>query len=480
MDLLATVREAIDYTRKNVEYVSKYISECIEALNAIKIYLNENAPECNTVSIDDTIRIMNKAVESEGNALSGLLEQIDKSIVKIKENILSQVKVRWKALFLPYKASMWTSLESIWLEAMADPNCDAKVVVIPYNDLGIYEEREKFNYEGDKFPDYVPIIHYNDYDIAKEQPEMIFIHNPYDDFNSVTRVPEKYYSVNLKPYTKCLVYSPYFTIGRYYPGKGDFQYTMPGVYNADKIIVQSEYVKKIFEEFNHPSDKLLAVGSPKVDAIINMNKKSAEIPIEWREKISGKKIFLLNTHLYYFVRYNEKAIKNHKEILDTFLRRKDCALIWRPHPLMKTMLRNKYDNYIDFIERMEYAIENSDNCVIDTTGNYSIAFRCSDALISTYSSLVNEYMITGKPVLIFQRRPAQTDAELFPVNYLYNYYRYGAGSMTYNQFIDMVISGDDPLREERMKMLSNAFLNFDGTAGEKAYKKIVEEICIKK
>ena len=42
---------------------------------------------------------------------------------------------------------------------------------------------------------------YDEYSLEKEQPDIVFIHNPYDGTNNVTRVPEQYYSYPLP--SKC-------------------------------------------------------------------------------------------------------------------------------------------------------------------------------------------------------------------------------------------------------------------------------------
>ena len=67
-------------------------------------------------------------------------------------------------------------------------------------------------YEGDCLPTGVPIVKWEDYRLEEERPDIIFIHNPYDDGNNLTSVHPFYYSSNLKKYTQCLVYSPYFTL----------------------------------------------------------------------------------------------------------------------------------------------------------------------------------------------------------------------------------------------------------------------------
>ena len=49
---------------------------------------------------------------------------------------------------------------------------------------------------------------------------------------------------------------------------------------------------------------------------------------------------------------------------------------------------------------------------IDRSGDYRAAFSCSDAMITTYSSMINEYMATGKPIMIFQSSGIPTGLEM--------------------------------------------------------------------
>ncbi len=54
--------------------------------------------------------------------------------IEMENSIRNDVKLRREMVFLPYKASMWDSLESVWQAAEKDPDCDAYVVPIPYYD----------------------------------------------------------------------------------------------------------------------------------------------------------------------------------------------------------------------------------------------------------------------------------------------------------------------------------------------------------
>ena len=56
-----------------------------------------------------------------------------RKLIEIENSIKSELKPnRIEVVFLSYKASMSDSLESIYLAAKADPNCDAFWIPIPY------------------------------------------------------------------------------------------------------------------------------------------------------------------------------------------------------------------------------------------------------------------------------------------------------------------------------------------------------------
>lgn len=59
-------------------------------------------------------------------------------------------------LFLPYKASMWDSLESIWRAAQAGRACHVVVVPIPYVELNADGSCGVWHCERADFPADVP------------------------------------------------------------------------------------------------------------------------------------------------------------------------------------------------------------------------------------------------------------------------------------------------------------------------------------
>ena len=114
------------------------------------------------------------------------------------------MKVRSEIVFLPFKASLWDSFDSVWRAAVNDEKCDVYVIPIPYYYKmpdGTYGE---MNYDKDAFPSYVNITRYDQFDFAAHHPDVIYIHNPYDEFNQTTTVHSFFYSKNLKKYTTAI------------------------------------------------------------------------------------------------------------------------------------------------------------------------------------------------------------------------------------------------------------------------------------
>lgn len=67
-------------------------------------------------------------------SVSKIYKALRQSLYRIESSVKNDIKVRQEVVFLPYKASMWDSLESIWKAADEDEDCDAYVIPIPYYD----------------------------------------------------------------------------------------------------------------------------------------------------------------------------------------------------------------------------------------------------------------------------------------------------------------------------------------------------------
>lgn len=354
-----------------------------------------------------------------------LYKILESALIKA-ENAISHISVRKEVVFLPYKASMWDSLESVYLAAKKDENCDTYCIPIPYYDKMLDGSLGELHYEGNEYPKNIEITDYRIYNLEERHPDVIYIHNPYDDWNNVTCVPENYFSRNLCHYTDCLVYIPYFILGEFDPksqseidGFKHFCF-LPGTIYAHKVIVQSENMRQIYineyikaaKPLGLPADrkvlekKILGLGSPKLDKVQNTEKEKLEIPDEWLrliEKPDGtwKKIIFYNTSINALLYHDEKMLEKIKSVFHVFEENKDeVVLLWRPHPLipntiksMRPQLWEAYKKIVDEYRRAGWGI-------YDDTADMDRAVVLSDAYYGDQSSVVYVYKKTGKPVMI--------------------------------------------------------------------------------
>ncbi len=358
-----------------------------------------------------------------------IYKSLRQKLIKASNSIRNDIKIRTEAVFLPYKASMWDSLESVWKAADADPDCDAYVIPIPYFDKNPDGSFKEEHYEGNQYPNYVPITRYDAFDFGKHMPDVIYIHNGYDDWNLVTSVHPDFYSRNLKNYTEELVYIPYFVLGEIDPddeqaaeGMKHFCF-MPGIINADKVIVQSENMKKVYiREYlkaakkygltgkhldrTYLEKKFLGIGSPKFDKVLNTKKEDLEIPDEWLKIIkkpdgTWKKIVFYNNSIGALLQHNEKMIAKIKFTFEIFKKNRDeIALLWRPHPLIESTLTSMrpqlWEAYREI--RDQYLLEGWG--IYDNSSDVDRAVVLSDAYYGDMSSVVQLCQKKGMPVMV--------------------------------------------------------------------------------
>lgn len=354
-----------------------------------------------------------------------LLKSLKKQLLKVESSARNDIRVRREVIFLPYKASMWDSLESVWRAADADENTDAYVIPIPYYDKNPDGSLKKEYYEGGQYPIDVPVLNYEEYDLEEHRPDIIFIHNPYDGCNYVTSVHPRFYSSNLKKYTEKLVYIPYFLLGEFSPDNQEaidsmkHFCTVPGVINADKVIVQSEdmkkvYVKVLLEEMGDKGmeartyweNKILGLGSPKIDKVLSTEGKHIVLPSKWEpvvKKAEGiwKKIILYNTSISALLEHNERMLKKIESTFEIFREHQDeVALLWRPHPLtestlisMRPWLWEEYKSLRDKYIQEQWGI-------YDDTPELNRAIAISDAYYGDPSSVIQLFQQTGKPIMV--------------------------------------------------------------------------------
>ncbi len=370
-------------------------------------------------------KLYHASIQMEESAPQKIYKTLESILIKA-ENAVNHIKVRKEVVFFPYKASMWDSLESVYIAAKEDKDCDAYVVPIPYYDKNPDGSLAAMYYEGNEYPKNIEITDYRTYDPEERRPDAIFIHNPYDDWNHVTSVPDRYFSKNLKNYTDCLVYIPYFILKDIEPddaaaieGMKHFCF-VPGTIYADKVIVQSENMRRIYineylkeaKSLGLPADRedlenrILGIGSPKLDKVRNVSKEDLDIPGEWLKVIrksdgTRKKIVFYNTSINALLRHDEEMLAKMESVFNVFKKYQDeIALLWRPHPLIPNTIKSmrpqlwiEYQKIVENYKKEGWGI-------YDDSADMDRAVLISDAYYGDGSSIVQVYAQTGKPILM--------------------------------------------------------------------------------
>lgn len=416
----------------NVEQLSAILSEAQNVAISLGTAI-ENALGLGT----QAVHVLEEYCEvlwniSEADEKEAKISETDRfaDLMEREREEIENFPIKKVAVFLPYKASMWDSLESVWMAARDDEMCDDYVIPIPYFDKNGDGTFKEGHYEGNDYPDYVPVYDWQKMDLATLRPDSIFIHNPYDEYNHVTSVHPDYYSYRLKEYTDKLVYIPYFVTNG---GINEINCQVSAILHADKVIVQNEEQKETYKKVymdlkgekhrelevavgvkdeafwrtleKEADDKFLPLGSPKFDKVANTSRDDVEIPENWerlitREDGSRKKVILYNTTVDALLKHSEEMIAKIKSTLLVFKEQDDVVLLWRPHPLNRTALEfsrpDLHQEYLSIVEN--YKSEGWG--IYDDTADFNRAIVISDAYYGDGGSAVPLYKATGKPIML--------------------------------------------------------------------------------
>ena len=395
-----------------------------ELLDGIILAVNQFSQETNL-----------QARQEMFNLSKDLLKYVFNELVKEKE-------IKKDIVFLPYKASMWDSLESIWQAAYDDKeHCNAYVIPIPYADRKPDQTVATWHCEANLYPEYVPVLDYRKVDLTEMHPDIIFIHNPYDNYNALTSVDSMYYSDELKKCTDKLVYVPYFVTEDINPGDEEREelianlITTQGVINSDLVIVQSENIRQVYinvllkyttqKDRKYWEQRIVGLGSPKYDKVLSVSKGDVVIPEEWLKVIQKpdktlKKIIFYNIGVTPMLKRKEALLDKMEDDFRIFKEHKDeVTLLWRPHPLlsatMSGMLPELNDRYEDILAR--YKSEGWG--IYDDTADLNRAITISDAYFGDGSSVVKLYETTGRPIMYHNTELFAAPKKIFKISSAY-------------------------------------------------------------
>lgn len=398
-------------------------------------------------------------IEQDWQVQSSRLEEELKQFIQC---LPEEVRYQVRAVFFTGLGSTWDAMESVYQYMREDSRFDPVVVLIPivreHEQDG--ETKREIIYEDYLTAKKIPFLGYNQYSMDKDCPDLAFTNQPYES----GLLPE-FWPVDIAKKTR-LVYLPYYLA--WVVDAGTVQNIRNGAINrcAWKIIFPTEKEYRHYCRYaDNGGANALLTGLPKLDSIIALREKGAELPKGW-ERLNGKKIFLWNS--WYILKFSSFAWVS--ELLEWFSQHEDCALIWRPHPMTDSVTKlyhpkdyEKYQNYINQAEKMN-------NVVLDREISCDAAFYYSDALISDSSSLLPQYLLMDKPALWIKNDVwGITDKEFIGSDWMEQTKNF-EGILT---FLEEIKQGRDPNAESRKSVRAKDLPLADGHAGERVCKTLL-------
>lgn len=494
VSILQTMKEIHEEIKRKVlensrELACKLVEECQDC--AIQVGNVIETLETNSTGVIKSIEeyceylylLYNLLNNQNTEKAEALFDILNVKISDILQDIRS-IRTKREVVFMPYKASMWDSMDSVWNQAIEDDDNEVFVVPIPFFERNSDFSFGKMHYEGYDLPSYVPITKWNEYSLQEHRPDIVFIHNPYDQCNTITSVMPQFYSSELKKYVETLVYVPYYL----FPGKIEKHLIdVPGVLYADYVCVQNKMVQsKYIEVLQERTDKsiedikniLLPLGTPKTDMLIKYREEYSK----QKNKITDKKIVFFNTNVSLILNNSYEFINNMHRLFNKFREYKDeYYIIWREHPLSESTIRSMRPQMLQQYILLKQEFEEQGLGMLDKQPDPYYAMCISDCYFGAGGSLIPIYGILGNPMMITAYKfPKGISKEKTT---LQDFITSSHNRPYYNELksnsLDIFLAYMDELKQysaKNIEIIKGITNNIDGTVGKKLYETIIERI----
>lgn len=318
---------------------------------------------------------------------------LEDALAQFAQQLPRQVRYKVRAVFFAELGEKWDAMQSVYEHMRADARFDPVVVRTPVFRVVQQdgEQKQEVLYKDFLTPIGIPALGCDEYELAADCPELAFISQPYESCTLPQFWPE-----NIAKHTR-LVYLPYYLPDRVHQDTVTTLARMPVYRAAWKVVCSGQ--KHYAFYCRHAENKganALATGLPKTDPVVWLaqNPQNCPLPKGW-EVLRGKTVFLWNS----WYDLGISSLRYFGELLEWFNAHKECALLWRRHPLSDTVTKLYYPNQYPVYQRMLRQAEKTDNILIDGEISCLAAFAVSRAMISDYSSLLPQYLPLDKPVL---------------------------------------------------------------------------------
>ena len=308
-----------------------------------------------------------------------------------------------KVLFIVYRVEWWGCLDSLCRQECLKEDTLVYVMPVPrYNwDLRTKQlDVAKKHFEPEQLAAILPqgakMVDYREFPL-EQGFDRIYIHNPYDNTYPVDSVERKFFSGNLKPFTKKLIYVPHLL----YIGGIPEEYAHSPVYDhADAIYLADERAKYSLDVQYDQKVEIVPSGVP--EYLDNLTSQQQN-----RQK---KLLFCLSyNNLYYGT---EKLVRKLREVFDVLKAYRDIQVIFRPdedilarYTWQNGPARREYEALVAYFKKERIGI-------YDESPDLYRAAAEADGVLSVGHPIDHLFSVQGKYVLRLDRelRPIPSDS----------------------------------------------------------------------
>ena len=313
-------------------------------------------------------------------------------------------------VFLPFAAKHWKYMKPLY-DHYKKEGYKIHVVPIPYYYKAWDGAPSTEVFDTGSYPSDIPTEDCSTFDIESMHPAKIVIQNPFDEWNTVMTVPERYYSTKLRNITDELIYVPFFVTDdftwqqeREYINM-DHYVCMPGVINSDTIFLPSEtlrdtYIKKIMEFTKTTGDEdVLGMLTGKIVVAPHLvySKEMPEVVVH------DKKVMVFFTTISFLCEKGHRSVEKIRQVLDIFEEHSDkIKVIWITQCCKDNMDMLEKDVADDFRDAVKRYMNSGIGEYFEDTDpaqNDHFADMC-DAYYGDPSSLALRFVYWHKPVMI--------------------------------------------------------------------------------
>ena len=331
------------------------------------------------------------------------------------------VRERKEMVFLPFSPRYWANMEKEWLKYVNSSEWDVYVVPIPYYSKKEYGEQGTLHYETEGYPEYVSLTGFDAYDFDSRIPDRIVIQNPYDEYNNAITVHPRFYTGLLRQVTRELVYIPYFQTD--YKDSSDersvivssYYIRVPGVTRADRVILQTEELRKLYieelvrfagEDTRGSWEERITVDESIAPDPECIGLYEDEVPDDWWKYLvdeggEGKKVLLYHNNVGNIVIYGQTYFDKMKRSFEIFSQNSDkMSIFWQSSSETRNVLEIHYPDLFEEYGKMYEKFIEMDLGIYSEEDDFSKAVAVADAYYGDRDLIMYRVYKLGKPVMI--------------------------------------------------------------------------------